>query len=327
MPGPINPVRSRCAALVIVVLSLGADMSGQMERWWLPGWDHVRAAMTKGGVGAAVFPAVYRDDEPIGIMDPAGFEVHMTDSDDPGEELVYAAGKLFVPPSGRYRIWLQGTWSMTPYTDMVHVLSRLFYGGQSVHLMEVIPAGRVAVADDPRIREHHQLRLLFGGAEEVEEGPVRLELSRRRRIGELGDGLLMPAGIALAALWDPQRNKYLALSRPFQVKAERTVAAELEFPEPSAAHLVMYLERPTETSLRLRELTITVEQQGARRPPDFRVITGWGVYGFWYDLEAGPIWVEAGNERVYLERSGFEVPVGEVARFDGQLHSRPFLDN
>ncbi len=58
-------------------------------------------------------------------LDPAGLEVHLARADDPDVELAYPAGSWFQPPPGRYRVWLQGGWRMTPFAGLMS------YSGQA----------------------------------------------------------------------------------------------------------------------------------------------------------------------------------------------------
>jgi len=68
--------------------------------------------------GAAFFPARFAQGSVVEILDPQGLEVHLIDVDGSGEEWVRPAGTAVVPPRGRWRLWLEGEWRMTPYTDV-----------------------------------------------------------------------------------------------------------------------------------------------------------------------------------------------------------------
>jgi len=250
----------------------------------------------------------------------------MTDAENPGQEVVVAAGELFDPPLGRFRVWLQGesegAWWMTPFTDLVSFGTRRPPGAKAIQLLPVVPAGRVTVARgaDPDL----ELRLLFAGGDPVSR-QARHELSRRRKVAELAAGLLMPQGRVVAALWDGGRGRYVALSRPFEVKAGEVLSAPLETPSARRSHLVVYVDRPPGApELSIPGFEITVTQPDGPHAADVAVETPWGLYAFWYDLAPGAWTVEGANDRLYLEPARLRLEGGEITRFQDTL--APLLD-
>lgn len=280
------------------------------------GWERfVVPVLTGGGSGIAYFPTTGGAE---GVFDPRGFEVHLTDADDPGEELVHPAGEPFWPPAGLWRGWLQGEWSMSPSS---HVFSSPPPRGEGISpsLVEVAPAGRVTVDDG--LASDLELRLLAAGND-----PRTFEMSRRRLLGEVGEGVLMPQGPVLAAAWNRREERYVALGRA-DVLAERTVAAPLAAPRADRSALVVYVANPSEAPWDEHiGVELTVSRGGEERRPDAAVTTHWGVHAVWYDLPPGPAVLAGGNARQYLEPRPLELVGGEIDDFDGVLSRRPLLE-
>jgi len=299
----------------------GADVDEDLPRGWR---QYVRPVLERGGVGTAFFPSVYAGSELAAVLNPSGYEVHMTPADDPGEELVHPAGEPFVPPGGRWRIWLQGPGAMSEATLLVKFTEIRAPTATSAHYVSVGPAGRVVLTDDAEVEQRQELWVIHADSPR----DFRYEFSRRRPVSEAGgEGVLMPAGTALAALWDREDERYVALSRPFEVRAGEAVPAPLREPASNRAHLLVYAERRGHAdSDPLMDLAPTLTQGSARRRPDATVVTEWGVYCVWYDFPAGPAVLADGNRRLYIEPQNLELTGGEILRVDATLLDRPFLD-
>lgn len=316
-------------AFVVVSLvpqTLGAQASGDSGWGSIAGFEYVVEA-TSGAeaTGLAIFPAVFSEGRPVEILNPSGVALHLTDAETPGEELVKPAGRLFAPPPGRYRFWLQGDWTMSPYSQLASFGSKPL-PGTKVSSMPLVAAGRVTVSSqDAAQASDAQLRLLYAGSDE--DHGLHHELSRRRRVSELGDGMLMPEGRVLAALWDPTLMRYVALSRPFEVPGGRIVAAPLRRPGSTEAQLVAYVDRAGGTvPSDLHELVLWVNQDGAEHRADLQILTPWGAYGVWFDLKPGQAVLGGGSDRLYLERVDVDLVGGRIERRQSKLTKRPFPD-
>lgn len=315
-----TPTNLRTILLVGVTLCQGVVYGQSPDPRSIPGWENILALKAEGErTGLAVFPALFDGDQPVEILDPAGFHLYLTDADSPREEHVYPAGKLIQPPSGRWRAWVQGEATMTPFTDLLILGSSLPPGSKSVRPMPVIPAGRVIIPPDVAVEPQLQLRVLYAGGD-PSAGKLRHELSRRRQLAELGEGILMPKGLVVAGLWDPIRERYTALSRPFRVIAGDTIAAPLERPDGSSAHLVVYAERASDArASAMSGVLLTVTQRGVTQEPEVAVTTPWGTYALWYDLVAGSARVTGGNDQLRLQVMSIELEGGTIARLQGTL--------
>lgn len=275
--------------------------------------------------GYAVFPAEYKDGKPVQILDPAGFHLILTDAETPGEENYQAAGELLEPPLGRYRFWLEGEWEISPYTQLVSFGKRRAPGSKSLRTMPVVPAGRVTVDREQFSRPGLQLRVLHA---DDPGSLVHHELSRRSSVNALGGGILMPQGLNVAALWDPRERSYIALSRPFHLRARDTVEAPVGTPPANASHLVVYVDRPRQDKASdLADVELSVRANGDQHLSAHQVRTPWGIYAFWYDLPTGKVVLTAAGGRLYLDPTSLELSGGRIHRFQDTLSRRPFLDD
>lgn len=311
--------------LTLSVVLVSAVAVGQPHRDdFMPGSEFTLPLKRDDGKkGFAVFPAEFSGTRPTRIINPSGFHAHFTDADNPGKELIFPAGELFDPPTGRFRYWLQDDWSMTPFTELASFRPNRPAGAKSIRVLPVVPAGRVIAAAEPAPDPDHQLRLLYAGVDPM--GGVRHELSRRRVVSELGDGILMPAGRVLGALWDRREERYVAISRPFMVYAGKQVSAPLQRPRPDVADLLVYVDRPEGTpGSAVPGLVLTATRGGDRRTADLTVTTPWGVYGVWYSLKPAPVVLGGANERLYLAPVTVPLSGGRITRYLGTLSRQLF---
>lgn len=310
--------------ILATLLVLGVAAQQGVEAGSIPGWERfVRPVMESGRNGKAFFPAKRQGTHDVEILDPRGFDVHMTNADDPGEERVVPAGAVFVPPSGRWRYWLQGEWSMTPSSLLVVSPRGGGWRGVSPTTLPVAPAGRVTVPDAVGADRNLDLWLLYAGNV---PGWWRQELSRRRPISEAREGILMPAGPVVVALWDRRRERYAALGDELEVVAGRTVSAPLSSsPGEGAVLLYASLARGASPEA-LTGLEPTLSREGRELRPAFTVTTNWGMYRGWRGVEPGPALLSAGNELLYLDSRSIELVGGEVIGIEEALAARPLLE-
>ena len=312
------------AALIVQVLTAGGAL-GQSERDSLPGWERfVEPLLKQAESGVAFFPGKFDKQlgryKPIGILNPDGFRVHMTPADDPGEELVFLAGELVSPPPARFRIWMASEWEMTPFSRLIAFASHRSKIISPVPL-PTIPAGRVTVDEEWMGTEDLDLWLPYG------EGSGRgYELSRRRPTEELADGLLIASGSAVAGLWDRRQERWVALSRPFSVRAGEGVPAPLAQPSRHRSWLKAYITRPAEGDPKSHfGLILEALSGGESHAPSLVWPTRWGLHAVWYDLEPGAIVLSGGSDELYLRPQVIELTGGEIEKFNGVLFNRPSL--
>ncbi|MES1241001.1 MAG: carboxypeptidase-like regulatory domain-containing protein [Acidobacteriota bacterium] len=276
-----------------------------------------------GRAAVVVLPRGY-DTGTTSYLDPSGLEVHLTPLDDPDEDFTYPAGSWFQPPPGRYRIWLQGGWRMTPFSALLQ------YSGQAAeeYIAFGLPtgeAGQVTLPASLEAAPNLDLHLL-SAVSYLEEGFARWEISPRRPTTEIGSGVLLPTGKAVGLLWDRKRHAYVALSRPFEVPAEATVEVPLATPGVGADLVVEVKRRLMADKALDLEIELVLRQECAERPPDLSVLTADRVYAFWYGLVPGEAELTGGSEQDYLESRDLQLLAGKVEHLTAELKERPALD-
>lgn len=281
-----------------------------------------------GKVAVVVYPVTYSNSKVDEILNPAGFEAHLTQHDDhPELELIYPCGAWFQPPARhRYRVWVEGNGLMSPYSSMLIYGGGVFKGRGLSAALPVVEAGRVVLPGDLEGSDNLELRLLR--ADHLEGNLVRWELSRRRSTTQIDGGLLMPRGPAIGGLWDRRRQSYVALSRPFEVKPGKTVEVPLERPE-DVAHLVVQVQRRSAVPSvddDDYDVEFTLARPGIAIAPDLKIPTATAVYALWYDIEPGPAELQAGSKSDFLDPQSVELLPGMIERVSGILKERPALD-
>lgn len=309
-----------CLSLVLWT-SLGGQVAGAPPETYMPEGPGV----INGKAALVGLPVRYDSlAGSIDYLDPAGLEVHLTPAGDPDTELVFPAGSWVQPPAGRYRIWLEGDWRMTPFSGLIVWGAPVAKGGM-VTAKPVETAGRVKLSPEADVAPHMDLHLLHAGSY-LEAGFPRWEISRRKPAAKVGEGVLMPAGRAVGALWDRKSGRYVELSRPFEVRGRRTVEIPLEKPE-GGAHLVVEVERHfiADAAADL-EVGLAVTQEGGERAPDLAVFTTDKIYAFWYGLAPGSTKLKGESQREFLESRQLELQPGRIERLQATMKPRPALD-
>lgn len=302
-------------AVAFAAAAIAAEREAPLTAWE----RHVAPVLAGGGSGLAFFPS------PTGqateIVDPQGFTVHLTSADDPGEERVHPAGVPFQPPPGRFRVWMQGGDLISP-SSLLIVFARRREEVVRPSFVRVGPGGHVVLPPGAGADGGDELWLLH-----AQDDERHYELSRRRPLDEAADGVLMPAGRTLAALWDRHQERFVALGRPFTVPAGRAVAADLGRPAEAASHLVLFAARPLPlVNVPLAGVLPAVTQGERTREADLVLANRWGVYGVWYDLAPGPARLGGGSGELYVDPRALELPAGGIERLEVPLHGRPLLD-
>lgn len=271
-----------------------------------------------GKVAISVLPAKYEGDRLESIY-PWGFEAHLTRDDDPNLELVYPCGEWFQPPPGRYRVRIEGEWHASPYSLMLGYSGRPFRGHGLAATIPVVDAGRVVLPRGVEAHRHLVLRLLHAG-KYLEGKFPRWEVSRRQATPNVGDGLAMPAGPTIGALWDDRGQRYVAISRPFEVEARKTVEVPLERPV-RVAHVVVQAQRHALASAATDEAA-ALRLRGSA--PNLTVSTADRIYAIWYGVAPGAAELQGGSKQTFLEPRRLDLVPGRIERVVTRL--RPVVE-
>ncbi len=247
------------------------------------------------------------------LIDPSGFETVLIPHDPAGQYSV-PAGQWSSPEPGWYRFWVEGidssgTMLMSQGPAFMHWTKTQKPGPGSSKLLRVGPAGRVRLPDGLQLSASHELRLLRAEKHIADSaaGEERLlrPLSRRSRIAEIGDGIFMPVGRVVALVWSGDR--YIMISRPFQVDPDKTVEAPVS-PQPTdTSALIIQGQRLDGVST---PGVGVADETGFSHQADLVTETASYVYYFWWSLPRGSLRVES---QVF--------PTGDRLRSEGgQIH-------
>lgn len=269
----------------------------------------------------AVMPVVRSGGKIEGYLPPEGFEARLVNRNHPEEELVFPAGTWFLPPPGFYHVWAEGNWWISPSP------SRLSYGGSTEMVVTpgMVPGGKVGLR--PGSEEAGGELILWTASSGNGIPGIPFVMKRRRAVSEVGEGVMLPEGVALAALWSRDQERFLALSRPFEVRFEKIVQAPLETPE-STAHLFVELGRnrdrpPGQPPQRIAP---HLRQGGRERAPDFTLPTAFRTYAVWYDVEPGAAVVRADSPGSVLVPEEVVLEAGRVHHRRLEMMPRRILD-
>jgi hypothetical protein len=143
-------------------------------------------------------------------------------------------------------------------------------------------------------------------------------------VADVGEGVLMPAGRAIAGLWDPASGRYLALSRPFLVRARAVVAAP--FTPSSGSDVLAQLNwRQRAGDHENAAATVWIDLAGRRFEPEHIVGVGGHSYAVWYELPAGPAELRADTESSYA-RLPLQLRAGRIERVTTDFRAKASLE-
>lgn len=260
------------------------------------------------------------------LEDPSVFEVHLVPADNLDAELSHPAGKWIQPAPGRYKYWLEGPDSISPFSSVMNYAGGPFKGKGLASVTPVVPAGVVAVPPELELPEHVVLRLLHLDSHNRGDFPQR-EMSRRATGEVARQGVRMPTGRTLAALFDNTDQEYLGVSRPLEVSRGEILTVHPQPPE-AGTDLIVRLERPTVLNDLAEydvELKLIGLEDGAREP-DVIVPTATRLYAVWYGIRVGYATLEASSATVFLNPQDIVMRPGKVEHYHGELQSLPNLD-
>ncbi len=288
--------------------------------------ESIQLDATKGVINGRVAVSFWPSGDSRGdkLIDPLGFEVHLVPESDLGQELTYPCGTWLQPPAGKYRFWLEGNGWVSPSSSIMTWLGGTFQGKGGVVINRVLPGGLVGLAEGCAGGSQVVLRILH--LDSHRKGPVlHREMSRRVPAGLAKQGVLMPEGPVVAALFDNEAGEYLALARPVAVARERSSELSCAPPPVPQSALLVVLERPALVAADPEDDLVVEGFQGSIRP-DVLVPTAERVYGIWYELPEKHVTLTTRSVRSFLEPQDIVLRPGKVESYRGNLRPLPKLD-
>ena len=269
------------------------------------------------------------------ILGPEGFTVHLANDDDLEVEHVYPAGTWFLPPPGRFKVWTEGASRTTKGDSGTFISStfsvltyaaRPFRGRGFAGREEVTVAGRVELDPGYKLKEGQSLRLLHLDATSPTGLRTRGFLRAVLPAQAVGP-VLMPTGKIVAFVYDTEKQKYLATSKPVTVSAHG-IARIRPVSQHGVSDLLAILHRtsPVDSAADDAVEVSLQSPDGARRPPDVLIPTWEWIYALWYDVPGRSVEVEVGTPQGYLASTEVVLEPGGVATLRGELQPRPHLD-
>lgn len=219
------------------------------------------------------------------------------------EVVVPATGDADVP-GGIYSVWGEAEWMISPYARRLG--SEAALGSRRLGY-ELAPAGRVVM---PKGIEAPGMELRLLSLVEPRVQGVRMwpiELQRSATAG--GPGALLPAGPALALLWDSKQGRAVAVSHPFEVVAERTIEVPLEVPK--RAVVVATIGTSPGLSGPEEDPEVWLEIGGQRRMPSTVLRSARRLDALWYAVPSGPGELRADLPGSYV-RHQLELGAGDI---------------
>jgi hypothetical protein len=125
----------------------------------------------------------------------------------------------------------------------------------------------------------------------------------------------MPVGPAIGALWDEQSQGYVALSRPFEVKARETVTVPFEQPTAERAALVAQIQRPSlASSADDAKMKIELQLNRQKLTPDLQIALTDRTYAVWYGVVPGAGELHAETRDAFLQPQPLRLVGGRIER-------------
>lgn len=307
----------RTILALVVSLAIAPVATAQPELPIEPG-----DGIEDGEQGMMVVPALYAGNRVSRYLSGEGYEAHLADRRT-GRELVYPGGEWVTPPSSAYDIWLEADGWMSPYVARIGYSSHVPRTTGAFVAVPIGPAGRVVVRAGEELAGG-ELQLLNAGSYRRFDG-LWMEMMRRAPVADLDEaGLQMPVGRALAAVWDPDEETMLALSRPFEVSTGATASPPLERPA-KTAHLLLRM-RHLESGHFEDDPRVALHAGGEAREPDLLVTTTHTVHAAWYDLPPGQVVLTATNDEVAIPPTPVEIEAGTIGYREAKLETHRTLE-
>lgn len=238
------------------------------------------------------------------------------------QEQIHPCGELLHLAPGRYRYFLESPEGMSPATYVVLVAP----GVDVSRRIEkpLVPAGRVALSPDARPARNDRLHLLHLDGHTWGEQPEAVLLRRAGLRSGVRQGVAMPPGKVVAALYDPSARAYRALSLPVHVVSGARTYVRPEPPEGGTADLLVELERPKPLQ-RFEDDDVDVWLLGfhEHRVPDVLIRDRERLLAIWYGLSEPVVLLEVASPTVELGSQEISLRRGRVASVEGTLRPRP----
>jgi Carboxypeptidase regulatory-like domain len=188
--------------------------------------------------------------------------------------------------------------------------------------------GRVRLAPGVELGESQRVLLL--SAAEDPSGPPGPVISRVLAPAAAAAGALLPAGPALALVWDQRKQYFLAAQGPFTVRAGEVV--EIDPRAPESTTVVALLDRPLGGTMdqdgpsRLGDdLELFLAAGGQRHTPELLIHGTDRVIGLWSDPPGQEARVGADSAQVFLPETSVPLRPRQIEHVKASLRPLPSI--
>ncbi|HVS31436.1 MAG TPA: hypothetical protein VMS98_08265 [Thermoanaerobaculia bacterium] len=239
---------------------------------------------------------------------------------DPDAEIHYPCGEWFVPPLGKYKVWIEGPSSISASPTRLTYLSDQFNGKGLMAVFETTSAGEIGLrAPWPGT----SLRLL--NLDSFASGPLLAPAFDRQASGQNVGPVRMPTGRVLAGVFDNESGDAVALARPVHVIAGGMTYAEPALPARGTDVLVV-LDRPNLRERRDAEIVaLRLDVDGEQKPPAVFADSSDRMYAVWYGIEGRRARVVSNGRELTFPGREFLLLPRRVVTVRGQLRPLPKL--
>ena len=253
------------------------------------------------------------------ILPPDDCEVHLSLTKNLDHELIHDCATWFLPPEGRYRIWLETPNAISEGYGILIWDHKPFQGtGQAVGF-GIEPAGRVALAASVPLADGSGLRLVH--LRTIRKEKLRRLFDRRVPGDRVRRGVAMPLGSVFSGIFDKKSNDALALARPVTVQEGKTVFVS-PAPPTIGADVFVVLTRPREVELGQDELSLSLLIGNDHRAPDVLIPAADHIVAVWYGLDGGKATLRTTSKTLRLDPVELTLTPGKVTTHRAKLVDR-----
>lgn len=272
-----------------------------------------------GKVAVLVWPRL--DGE---LIEPVDCSAHLIPRSNQDAELLYRCGTWFQPPPDDYRVWIEQQNLISPVQTLLSYHGGPFQERGLAAVLDVVPGGNVQLPAEIALAEGNQLRLLHLDSH-LRLGTLGRAFERRVTGANAHRAIPMPAGRMIAAITDRDGNA-VALSRPIEVREQRTAAMKPAPPQSGSDVLVVLTRARTASKEHPDEVQPTLQSDHRTIAPDVFVSSADRFYAIWYGVEAPRATLQLTSATMALPAEELKLRPGTVTTLRRTLEVLPSVD-
>lgn len=272
-----------------------------------------------GKVAVLVWPRLAGE-----LIEPVDCSAHLVPRSNQDKELLYRCGTWFQPPPDDYRVWVEQQNLISPVQTLLSYHGGAFQERGLAAVLDVVPGGNVQLAADVALAEGHQLRLLHLDSH-LRLGTLGRAFERRVVGANARRVIRMPAGRMIAAITDRDGNA-VALSRPMDVREQRTIAMKPTPPQSGSDVLLVLTRARTATKEHPDDVQPTLQWEQHTVAPDVFVSSADRFYAVWYGVQTPRATFQLTSATMALPAEELKLRPGTVATLRRTLKILPSVD-